>query len=181
MEELRRQFHLDIRWVAFPLHPETPLEGQTLERFFAGRGLDIPAMLERLGRAAAEAGLPWGQRTMTFNSRRAQELGKWAEEQGRGEEFHMAAFKAYFAEGLNIAQITVLRQIAARAGLDPDRAERALASGVHAAAVDRDWALSRASGITAVPSFLAAGRLLVGAQPYPVLAQLASLAGAERL
>ena len=37
-----------MKWVAFPLHPETPEEGLTLEALFAGRDIDIPAALDRL-------------------------------------------------------------------------------------------------------------------------------------
>lgn len=125
-----------------------------------------------MAKVAEELELPFAQRTMTYNSRRAQEMGKWAEDQGRGDEFHDLAFRAYFAEGRNIAEEAVLRDIAAQAGLDPEQAWAALESGAHAAAVDADWRYSRESGVTAVPSFLVNGRMLVGAQPYPRLAGL---------
>ena len=165
-----------VKWIAFPLHPETPPQGNTLERLFAGRGMDIPAMLERLKNVAAEEGLAWGMRTMTFNSRRAQELGKWAEEQGKGEAFHLAMFKAYFAEGKNIYDLAVLAREAAKVGLEPDEALEVVESGRYAPAVDADWAYSRKVGISAAPSFLAGGRLLVGAQPYPQLKNLVGTA-----
>ena len=98
------------------MHPETPDEGQSLEQLFAGRNFNIPAMLKRLKSKADELGLAFGERSMTFNSRRAQELGKWAEAQGKGDEFHMAAFLAYFRDGLNLAHIPVLQEICT--GLD---------------------------------------------------------------
>lgn len=169
MEKLVAEENVAVKWIAFPLHPETPPQGNTLEKLFAGRGMDIPAMLERLKNVAAEEGLAWGMRTMTFNSRRAQELGKWAQEQGKGEAFHMAMFKAYFAEGKNIYDLAVLAREAARVGLEPDEALEVVESGRYAPAVDADWAYSRRVGISAVPSFLAGGRLLVGAQPYSQL------------
>jgi len=101
-----------IRWTAFPLHPETPEEGRSLEDLFAGRGVDLDEVLDRLRRVAEAEGLPLGRRKMTYNSRLAQELGKWAEKKGKGEEFHRATFHAYFADGLNIATTTVLLQLA---------------------------------------------------------------------
>ena len=52
--------------------------------------------ITRLKRAAEELGLPLGERKKTYNSRRAQELGKWAETAGKGDEFHDAVFCAYF-------------------------------------------------------------------------------------
>jgi predicted DsbA family dithiol-disulfide isomerase len=162
-----------LRWRAFPLHPETPPEGRSLEELFAGRDLDLPAMQERLRQTAQSLGLPWSPREMTCNSRRAQKLGKWAESQGRGEEFHSAAFAAYFVHGRNLHRRQTLRQVAAEAGLDPDQAVAALDEPRWAREVDADWDLSRRLGITAVPTFARGGRALVGFQPYPALAALA--------
>jgi predicted DsbA family dithiol-disulfide isomerase len=144
----------------------------TLEELFAGRGFDVKAAMARLSKVAAELELPFGERTMTYNSRRAQEMGKFAEAKGRGEAFHDLAFRAYFAGGQNIAEKAVLKDIAAGAGLDPDQAWAAVESGEFAFAVDADWQYSRRCGVSAVPSFLLQGRMLVGAQPYPRLAGL---------
>ena len=136
--------------------------------------------MERLERVAGELGLPWGTRTRTYNSRRAQELGKWAESLGKGDEFHMAAFQAYFAHGQNIADVFVLRGLAEALALDGQKAGEVLAQGTFKDAVDRDWEYSRACGITAVPTFMVAGQRVVGAQPYQDLEQLVSAAGANR-
>ena len=159
-----------MKWIAFPLHPETPEEGRTLEELFAGRDIDIPSMMDHLKRVAADFGLPFGMRSRTYNSRRAQELGKWAESLNKGEEFHMAIFKAYFADGLNIAKIPVLVEIAESVGLKG--AEEVLSKGECKEAVDSDWKYSRSCQITAVPTFVAKGRMVVGAQPYNVLEEL---------
>jgi predicted DsbA family dithiol-disulfide isomerase len=134
----------------------------------------------RLEKVAAELGLPWGRRTRTYNSRRAQELEKWAEASGQGEEFHLAVFQAYFAEGRNIADIAVLTEIAGKIGLDGRMVEQALAEKTFKEAVDRDWEYSRTSRITAVPTFMVDGRKLVGAQPYQALADLVTGAGGKR-
>jgi predicted DsbA family dithiol-disulfide isomerase len=149
-----------------------------LEELFAGRGIDLTASMDRLKRAAAELGLPWGTRTRTFNSRRAQELGKWAESLNRGDAFHLAVFQAYFVHGLNIAKIRVLAELAESVGLDGRKAEEALAERSYREAVDRDWEYSRACRITAVPTFLAGRRMVVGAQPYEALAEFVRGAGA---
>jgi len=159
-----------MKWIAFPLHPETPEEGVTMEELFAGRDIDIPSMLDRLKRVAADCGLPLGIRSKTYNSRRAQEVGKWAESLNKGEEYHMAVFKAYFADGLNIAKIPVLVKIAE--SVDLKGAEEVLSKGAFKEAVDHDWRYSRTFGITAVPTFVAKGRMVVGAQPYSVLEEL---------
>ena len=70
----------------------------------------------------------------------------------------------------------VLKEACSRLGLDPDEAERILACGEFAKAVDEDWDYARKLGVTAVPTFLAAGRAVVGAQPYEVLERLVKVA-----
>lgn len=56
----------------------------SLHELFAGRSFDIDAMRERPVTLMAEERLPFSQRTMTYNSRLAQELAKWAESQDGG-------------------------------------------------------------------------------------------------
>lgn len=153
----------------FPLHPETPEEGKSLEELFNTNSAQITRMVDHLKQTATSLGLEFGDRKMTYNSRLAQELGIWADEQGCGDGFHLAAFKAYFADGENLAKTEVLLKIAARAGLREELAKQVLASRSHSALVDADWELSRSSGITAAPTFVMGSSRLVGAQDYPTL------------
>ena len=164
-DKLREEFDLNIRWSVFPLHPETPEEGRDLHDLFAGR-IDVAAVLRHLYQVADELGLPVGKRTRTYNSRRAQELGKWAEEQGAGEAFHMAVYKAYFVTGRNIALPEELAAIADEVGLDSSMALQAIGHQSYAASVDEDWQRAAALGVTAVPTGIYQQRILVGFQPY---------------
>jgi len=169
IEEIKKRFQVKVQWRAFPLHPETPEQGLTLKELFAGRDLDIQGMVARLKRVADELGLAWGDRDRTYNSRLAQELGKWAEEKGKGDEFHSAVFRAYFVEGKNIGKRGVLTDLAGSVGLVKEAAKEVLETRSFRAAVDEDWRLSRERGITAVPTFVVDHNLLVGAQPYQTL------------
>ena len=117
-------------------------------------------------------GLPYGERTMTYNSRLAQELGKWADTQPGGEAFHDAMFRAYFVEARDISQPAVLLEIAERVGLPGDAAREVLEKRTFKEAVDADWKLSRQYGITGVPTFVAGRYGVVGAQPYETLEAL---------
>ena len=128
-------------------------------------------MLARLKQVARQEGLPFGDRTHTYNSRLAQELGKWAEEQEKGDVFHDTAFKTYFVHGKNIAQTPVLVELAESSGLDGDEARDVIEARTFMDAVDDDWTLARSLGITAVPTFYLSGQHLVGAQPYEMLEQ----------
>jgi len=120
---------------------------------------------------AEELGLPLGERTRTYNSRLAQELAKWAEAKGKGDEFHGAVFRAYFVDGRNIAQIDVLAGLAQEAGLSADEARIIVRERSFREAVDADWMRSHQMGITAVPTFVMGREAVVGAQPYEVLEQ----------
>ena len=163
---------MDVNWVHFPLHPDTPAEGRSLAELFAGRNYDIEKRQAEMRARMAAEGLPYGNRTMTFNSRLAQELGKWADTQPGGEKIHDALFKAYFVDGKNIGDADELVRIAASVGLDENSAREVIEKRTFKAAVDEDWAKSRAYGITGVPTFVAGGYGVVGAQPYEALVQL---------
>jgi predicted DsbA family dithiol-disulfide isomerase len=129
-------------------------------------------MLARLRQVADELGLPLGERKKTYNSRLAQELGKWAESQGRGDEFHDGVFRTYFVDGSNIAKIPVLVDLAESVGLSGEEAQRVLEARAFKEAVDLDWSRAHAMGVTAVPTFVVDRRAVVGAQPYEALEQL---------
>ena len=177
---MQNEFDIDIKWTAFPLHPETPEEGLTLEELFAGRPVDIKQVLANLNRTARDLGLPFGKREKTFNSRLAQELGKLAEKQGYGERFHMAAFRAYFADGLNIGLQSTLVDLGASVGLSEGQVLEVLEKRTFEEAVDQDWMRSYQLGVKAVPTFMINGMSLVGAQPYEKLVQLMEGSGVAK-
>ena len=164
----------------FPLHPETPAAGRSLEALFAGRGYDLEAMYQRMRGLMEQEGLPYGRRTHTYNSRLAQELAKWADARPERDRLHVALYRAYFVDGRNIGDVAVLVELAESVGLPADEAREVLDQRTWSRAVDADWALSSRAGVTGVPTFDAGGRQVVGAQPEPVLRQLLEAAGAGR-
>jgi len=164
--------------VHFPLHPETPADGRSLEELFAGRGVDLEAMYTRMKGLMDKEGLPYGRRTHTYNSRLAQELGAWADTQAEGEPLHDALYRAYFVEARNIGDVEVLVEIAEAVGLPAEAAAKVLAERSFSDVVDADWAKSRELGVTGVPTFVAGGYGVVGAQPYETLERLLREAGA---
>ena len=172
IERLRAEHNVKVEWVHFPLHPETPAEGRSLADLFAGRNVDRKAMHAQMKARMDAEGLPYGERTMTYNSRLAQELGKWADTQPGGDAFHDALFRAYFVEARDISQPAVLLDVAQKVGLSVEGAREVLEKRTFKDAVDADWALARQYGITGVPTFVAGRFGVVGAQPYEVLEQL---------
>ncbi len=165
-ERLQREYNIELRWTVFPLHPETPEEGIELSELFAGRDEDIKIMQGRLRQLAESEGLQLAERSRTYNSRRAQELGKWAETVEKGAVFRNAVYKAFFVEGRNIALADELVRIAETAGLPADEVRAMLSNKSFAAAVDADWQRAGELGVTAVPTHVCGGERVVGFAPY---------------
>jgi predicted DsbA family dithiol-disulfide isomerase len=123
--------------------------------------------------------LPYSHRTHTYNSRLAQELGKWADTQPGGEAIHDALYRAYFVDGVNVGDVEALLVVAKAVGLDVAAARTVLESRSFKDAVDADWDKSRQYGVTGVPTFVVGRQGVVGAQPYETLEKLLQEAGVE--
>lgn len=169
-----------MKWVHFPLHPETPQEGRALTDLFAGRSPEqIEAQQSQMRGLMEQEGLPYGTRTHTYNSRLAQEIGAWADTQEGGEVLHDALYKAYFVEAKNIGDPDVLLEIVEANGLSVEEAKKVLADRSFKEVIDEDWRKSHQYGVTGVPTFVAAGHGVVGAQPYETLEKFMESVGAE--
>ena len=126
IDKLEQAYDIDVQLVHFPLHPDTPMEGRSLDDLFAGRGVDMDAMYARMKGLMEAEGLPYGKRTHTYNSRLAQELGKWADTQEDGYAIHDALYRAYFVDARNIGDIQVLMDVVRQVGLPEQEAREVL-------------------------------------------------------
>lgn len=165
---IEQEYGIPVRWTVFPLHPEIPEQGMALSELFPNRGEEKPTTGKgRIRSAAEELGLPLGEkRTTVSNSRRAQELGKWAEALGKGDQFRRGVFHAYFVAGKNIALLPVLEDIARAAGLPAEQVAGVLESAHFAPVVDADWRRARQFGVMAVPFFLYGEEAMAGFRPF---------------
>jgi predicted DsbA family dithiol-disulfide isomerase len=137
------------------------------------RGPEVVARNSRMKVNMDREGLPYNpERNMSYNSRLAQELSKWAEGKDKADEIHDALFRAYFVDVKNIGKVEPLVEIAQGVGLPADEATDVLLSRTFKEAVDEDWRRCAAIGVNAVPTFLAGKYLMVGAQPYEELERL---------
>jgi len=170
-----------MKWIHFPLHPDTPQEGRALTDLFAGRSeAEMEARQAQMKGLMEQEGLPYGRRTHTYNSRLAQEIGAWSDTQDGGEAIHDALYRAYFVDTKNIGDLEVLLEIVAAVGLDVAAARKVLEERSFKEAVDQDWQKSHQYGVTGVPTFVAAGHGVVGAQPYETLEKFLESVGVEK-
>jgi predicted DsbA family dithiol-disulfide isomerase len=128
-------------------------------------------MMVHLKKVADEVKLPLNDPQKAYNTRLAQEVGKWAGEQGKGSVFHNTVFKAYFVDAQNISDPLVLINLAESVGFSRKDAKHVIDNRTFKEAVDRDWSRSHEMSVTSVPTFILKGRRLVGAQPYDTLRQ----------
>lgn len=180
VKQLKKDYGIVVQTVHFPLHPETPAEGRTLRDLFNCGPEEIEAKNTRMKGLMEAEGLPYSERSHTYNSRLAQEIGTWAETQDGGNAIHDKFFESYFVNLRNVGDVDVIIDIVKSVGLDEIEARAVLEERRFKDAVDADWAKSHSYGVTGVPTFFSNGQGLVGAQPYEGLQQLMEGAGAVR-
>jgi len=168
-------YDLEVEHCAFELHPGIPAEGQP-----------VPWSPQRLAGArsqfeqvAAAEGLPYGTRTHWYNSVPAHEAALWADQNGDGEAFRRAVYRAYFADNLNIGSVVVLAGLADGLDLPSDGLRSALAGGQYRERVQEQFEFARTAGVTGVPAYVAGRYLMVGAQPDDIYQKLIETAQAE--
>jgi predicted DsbA family dithiol-disulfide isomerase len=185
LQQAMGDIELTLKYVYFPLHPETPLAGMTLEQLFAGRGMDVAAAQQQLRTMMREAGLDYGPRTHTYNSSPAQQLAKYIAlldtETGTASEepFREEVFLAYFARGENIAKRESLQKICHRIGRKDIDIETALSDSPAAQEVNADWEYCRKMNVTGVPAFRFGEQWVHGCQGVTSLESLIRVEQAE--
>jgi predicted DsbA family dithiol-disulfide isomerase len=167
LERLQANHDVELHWRSFELRPAgTSLPPGYRERILASR-----PRLEQMARE--HYGLDIHSGPFGINSRLALIGAKYAEAKGKGEDYHRAAFEAYWQEGRSIEDIDVLKDIAAKVGLDANEFEAALKNPKYDAEVTGDVEQAYAYGLNGVPAMVFDNRYLVsGAQPYEVLAEI---------
>lgn len=170
VDKLREEKDVAIKWLNFPLHPETPPEGVLMKDLYRNRNREqAKAYGDHLRSLMTEAGLEYNRRTRLDNSRIAQELGAWSDTQMEGDEFHYAMFKAYFVDDRTISDPDTLIDIAGSVGLDKSEARKVIETRSFSPQVTEQWERAWENGITGVPTFVARDLFVYGCQPYEVL------------
>lgn len=114
-------------------------------------------------------------------TRLAHEAAAWARQQGRFDQFHRQLFNAFFIEGKDFSEMSVLKQLAWNAGLNPNELEKVLTEHQMAEEVEEDLMIARTYKITTVPSIVISGHVLSGVQEESVLIKAIELASTGEL
>ena len=166
IKKIKNEFKVDIQLIHFPLHPETPTEGRTLIELFGSNQEDIDQKNERMKELMILENLPYKNRTHTYNSRLAQEIGAWAQSIDNETSIHDNFFEAYFVQGLNVGLESVILDVVSKSGLNPEEARKVIKNRLFMKNIDEDWNKSRSYGVTGVPTYVYQKQSMVGAQPH---------------
>jgi predicted DsbA family dithiol-disulfide isomerase len=157
-ERALEQFNgdVDVRLHPFQLDPEAPIPGiPALQRYARRFGSEAPAMLKRVEDEAAKDGIAMRfDRALTANTFDAHRALSFAARYGKARELEMSLYRAYFTDGLDISDRSVLADRASSVGLDRTEMLDLLNGdgGVDEVRSELDAAV--AGGIRGVPGFL---------------------------
>lgn len=168
----------EIEWHPFQLNPEMPLEGMDrrtyLETKFGGKD-QAREVYGRIEDAAGEAGLKvnFDAIKRTPNTINAHRLIHWSGLEGRQTAVVSRMFKAYFEDGQDIGDTSVLLDIAEGVEMDRAMTERLLAGDADVEDIRARDAHARERGVTGVPTFVIANQHVApGAQPTDLWTQV---------
>ena len=149
-----------VRWYPFQLNPEMPAAGMPREDYLRAKfgSASLDAVHQRLNAAAATAGVSLALERIERqpNTLKAHALIALAGQTDAARQHAMARrlFAAYFQEGQDLTQDTVLAALAREAGLDEALIDAALHDPEVAASVAQLDADLRRQGVSGVPLFV---------------------------
>jgi predicted DsbA family dithiol-disulfide isomerase len=187
LERLGREIEAGLHFQPFELNPQMRPGGEGIVEHLAAKYGSTPEQIERSQEMIRARGAALGftfdmhRRTRIYNTFDAHRLLHWAEAAGgKQRALKHALFAAYFTDGRDPSDRELLVEIAAKVGLDADRARQILASDEYAKEVRARERFYNEHGIHAVPAIIINDQHLIqGGQPVEVFEQaLRQLAGA---
>lgn len=163
LEVIYRSFQLD------PTAKKEPDESmaELLAKKYNKSVKEAEIMNSQVADAAKAAGLDFNmEKVVPSNSMDAHRLVKLASEEGKEGEAMNRLYKAYFTDGLNVADTETLVQIGTEIGLDSDKIRAMLSDDLYKEKVIEDQNVANQLGAQGVPLFVINRKYGVsGAQP----------------
>lgn len=168
---------VERRWHPFQLNPQIPPAGEPWSDFVAskfGNAQQAQAIFARVNAAGAPDGIhfAWEQIPTAPNTVILHRLIAAAPDDSVRWQLIDGLFVAHFSAGQDLTDPAVLQELAIAAGMAADQIDAVLQGDAQAAEVRRALQATVARGVTGVPVFVFADRLVLhGAQPLEVLQQ----------
>ena len=177
---------VDIKFHPFELNPNMPEQGQNLrEHIMEKYGISEQQSADNRARLV-EAGEVLGfafnftDDSRMQNTFKAHQLIHLAAKKGLEEEMKLSLFRAYFTDGKDVNDQTVLVEIAEAIGLDRGEVEEVLQNGKYSQAVREEEAIWMQRGIQSVPTFVIGNQGIAGAQEPATLAAFITQAATQQ-
>jgi predicted DsbA family dithiol-disulfide isomerase len=151
---------VEVEYKAYQLNPNAPkvMEGNAYEAFAKGHNTTVEGAKQRFKMFTENAktvGLTYNydiiQMTNTFDAHR---LAKWANTFGKEAEITTRFMRAYFTDGVNLADQAALLEIVKELGYDTEKAHAILNSDEFSLEVKNQITEARQVGVQGVPFFV---------------------------
>jgi predicted DsbA family dithiol-disulfide isomerase len=167
MDNLLRDYNIELVWRPHWLHPEVPPTGAPLPAEAAPeerRSRTLAWLREMAPERAAQMRFPGKISFSLF----AFEALEFAQDRGLALPFKTAVFEALWVEGRDIGQFSTLQAAADKVGLDSGELGRALAGQRYRRRVHDALQLARDAGVTKTPTFVLGRYRIAGWHYYEV-------------
>ena len=117
---------------------------------------------------------------LTPNSRLSFGASEFAKDKGLFEPFHKACYRAFWEDGANLGELSVLQQLGEQVGLDAQEMKERLDIGHYTAQAQTQYEEAISIGVNGIPSFIIGRYFFSGAQPYELFKQVAETVQKEK-
>lgn len=152
--------NIEVEWKSFQLDPDAPqVAVESQEDYLVKRkGMakdQVKGMLKNVTDMAKSAGLDYHMdKTVMVNTQKAHQLIQFAKTKNLGDAMEERLFKAYFTEGLNVADNDVLTKLGTEAGLDATELQVAFTDDQYLYHMKQDIQEGASLGVRGVPFFV---------------------------
>jgi len=174
LQHLRKDYDVLINFRFIEIHPDTPLQGTTVD------SLDYSdeqwqGMMDGLVEMAQEEGITLAPVSLLANSHRALLLAEAVKKEGREifYKFNQALYEEYFVAGRNIGDDEILRDIALVSGVSDEVVDRAWSDPEYEKILQMNMSMAVKAGVTGTPTFFIGQQRLTGAVSTSKLRQAA--------
>ena len=172
------EVHVAVTFRPYQLNPDLPAEGVDHKAYLAeklgGQGA-VDEAHQRLTALGLEAGIAFNFDAVekSPNTLDAHRLIRWAMIEGPDVQTRVTTnlFKAYFEDGRNVGDRSVLLDVAEASGMDRAVVSALYSAGADVESVKEEIGMAREMGVTGVPCFILDNQYAVmGAQSAETLA-----------
>ncbi len=160
LSEFPHAGQVEVSWKSFQLDPDLQTEpGKNIHQHLAEKKgwtyAYAPDMNAHVTAMAREAGLQYNlDKAVVANSFNAHRVSHLAASKGLSDAMEEALFRAYFTEGKNTDDPSVLAELGIGIGLAAEEIRQVLNSDLYAGEVKQDIADAQAIGVRGVPFFV---------------------------